>query len=189
MSIEKTKKVHRKDEEIVRQGSGPTNELYYLARGTAVAEVGGMAVGTIQAGEWFGEMAAILGQPRTATVRAVTECEVWQFRGLDDKALMETVGKDPKLILKLLQTLAMRVADTSRRSVAAGEDEMGVRERYRRAISGTAFALEKICEKYKSKVMQEVKDHLTGTSGIASGSLQDLNPDFFPSARALWKDA
>ena len=54
--------------------------------------------------------------------------------------------------------------------------------RYRHAISGTLFALEKLVEKYKSKVMEEVRDHLASRSGIPSGQAADADPKCFPSS-------
>ena len=185
MSIKKGKVKVENDKVIIQEGSEATNELFYLAQGTAIAEVKGKTVGTIKAGEWFGEMAALLGATRTATVRTVTHCEMIVFRGLDDKALIDSMGKDPKMMHKLIQTLAMRLVESSRRGIEAADSSSDTLERYRTAISGTAYALEKICEKYKSKVMQEVKDHLTARSGIPSGWPKDVDLDYFRSCRTV----
>ena len=154
--------------------------------GTAIAEVKGKTVGTIHSGEWFGEMAAILGATRTATVRVVTPAEVVVFQGLNDAGLMESMAKDPKLIQKLIGTLAGRLVETSRRSSDATEDTTGTMERHRKAISGTLFALERFCEKYKSnKMLREVMDHLAGVAGIPTGKPEDANLDFFRSSRSI----
>ncbi len=189
MVIEKRTHEYPKDAEIISEGSKATNRFFYLVKGTAVAEVKGEAVGTIRRGEWFGEMAAILGTQRTASVRAVTVCEVMIFKGLNDKALIEAMSKDPKLVQKLIQCLAGRLVETSKRTARGAEESTGTTERYRKAISGTACALEKIVAGYKSKIMKEVLEHLVGTSGIPNGDLSDVNLDFFPSSRSVIQKA
>ena len=154
--------------------------------GTCIAEVKGKTIGTIEPGQWFGETAAILGAERTATVRTVTQCEIYIFKGVNDGALIQAMKSDEKMALKLIETLAMRVLEASRRGVAAKEGAEGDLERYRKAISGTLFALEKITGKYKAKPMIEVREHLAGTSGISMGSFEDVNRDFFPSSKMLF---
>lgn len=185
MTIQKGTKTFSKDDVILEEGT-TSPELFYLQTGMAVAEVKDKVVGTIQEGEWFGEVAALLNTPRTATVRALRQCVVHVFRGLTDTAISDAMTRDPKLVRKLIETLALRLVETSKRTVSNVEGASGQLERYRKTISGTAYALEKICEKYKSsKMMAEVKDHLTGTSGIAMGDEKDVNMDFFPASKAI----
>jgi hypothetical protein len=57
--------------------------------------------------------------------------------------------------------------------------------RWRRAISGTLFALEKLAEKYKSKVMEETKQHLSSRSGITTGEAADADPNAFPTTKSV----
>jgi len=57
--------------------------------------------------------------------------------------------------------------------------------RWRRAISGTLFALERLVEKYKSKVMEETMQHLSSRSGITTGQAADADPNAFPTTRAV----
>ena len=131
-------------------------------------------------------MAALLGAKRTATVRAVTPCEVVVFRGVHDQALLETMHKDPKLVQKLIETLAMRLVEASRRTVDTSVKSADQSARFRKAISGTLFALEQVCDKYKTvKVMQEVKEHLAGVSGVPTGDSKDVNIDFFRNSKSL----
>ncbi len=58
------------------------------------------------AGSWFGEMALLVDQQRTATVVAATDVEVLSLYQLD---LEEVIGKHPELSYELLRTLAGRM--------------------------------------------------------------------------------
>jgi len=58
---------------IVAQGD-ISDSLYIILSGKAHAYRDGAPVGTIGVGECFGEMSYLCGRPRTATVRAATDC-------------------------------------------------------------------------------------------------------------------
>ena len=181
--IEKTTRPYAKDAVVVKEGDDASNEIFYLVKGQALAEIKGRVVGTINPGQWFGEMAAILGTSRTATVRALTTCEVLVFKGLEDANLMDAMTRDPKLLSKLLETLAGRIRETSTRAVST-QEEMAVKlEMYRKGLSGTLFALEKLVEKFQSKVMGEVSEHLKGVSGLRLGDAKDADSKYFPTMK------
>jgi CRP-like cAMP-binding protein len=56
---------------------------------------------------------ALLGEwPRSATVRAVTPTECI---GIDRWIFLEHLDKEPKLALRMLQILALRLAETDER--------------------------------------------------------------------------
>ena len=183
MPIQKTSKQFAKDTIIIAEGSDAHNEIYYMVRGTAVVEVKGNVVGTIKPGEWFGELAAILHSTRTASVRAVTPCEVLMFAGIKDTGLFETLSKDPKMIQKLLDQLCFRLVETSQRHSKDTGELAEQSMRFRRAIGATLFALEKLSEKYKSRVMEEVRGQLAAMSGIVVGQAADADPKFFPTSK------
>ena len=185
MAVQKLVKKFNKDDIILQDGAPANSEICFLQRGTACVEVKGQVVGTIHPGEWFGEMAAILNSNRTATVRALTPCEVLVFKGLDDANLNEALKKDPKILQKLLEQLAMRVLETTRRQVRNVEELDVQVERYRKAISGTLFALDKVVEKYKSKVMEEVRDHLRVASGMPMGEARDVDERAFATSKPI----
>lgn len=69
-------------------------------------------VATLGAGEPIGEMALLGEWPRTASVRAVetTEC-----MGIDRWIFLDHLNREPKLALRLLQILALRLANTGER--------------------------------------------------------------------------
>ena len=183
MPITKSIKQVAKDAPILVQGQDSKHQILFLVKGTAVVEVKDAVVGTVNAGEWFGELAAILHTPRTATVRAVTPCEVQIFTGPDDDNLYEQVSKDPKMMRKLVEQLCHRLQETSQRHSAETAELTATSTRYRKAISGTLFALEKLVEKYKSSVMEETRQHLSSKSGVTVGEKADADPGSFPTSK------
>ena len=183
MALQKSARRFEKDAAVVTQGQTANSEMYFMSKGTAVVEVQGNVVGTLEAGDWFGELAAILGTLRTATVRAVTPCDVLVFKGIDDAGLYETMAKDPKMLRKLVEQLCHRLVETSKRHATETAEVTDQAMRYRRAISGTLFALEKLVEKFKSKVMEETQQHLSAISGVTSGQESDADPKFFAAGK------
>ncbi|CAN5915091.1 glucose-6-phosphate dehydrogenase [soil metagenome] len=64
-------------EVIIRQGD-PGSEMYLIARGEAEVVVdGGQVVATLREGDCFGEIALLISEKRTATVRALTTCDLF----------------------------------------------------------------------------------------------------------------
>lgn len=78
------------DEPIVTQGD-PGDSLYLIARGVVRVLRGENgeehALGTLLAGDFFGERALLHGEPRNATCRAVTPCYLYQLHRNDFEAL------------------------------------------------------------------------------------------------------
>jgi monovalent cation:H+ antiporter, CPA1 family len=82
------------DDTIVREGE-VGDSMFLIGRGVVRVSVGGGGMGlvpiaTLLAGEFFGEMAVLSANPRTATVTAVTHCTLYELtRGdLETIALM-----------------------------------------------------------------------------------------------------
>lgn len=65
----------------------------------------------IRSPQTFGEMSLIDGQPRSAEVRAATQCE---FVLLDKKAFSEMADNHPKLAVKVLLRLSMLMSQRLR---------------------------------------------------------------------------
>lgn len=61
--------------------AGSTGDRFYLVRSGSLQAVAvdGTVLGTISAGEGFGELALLDGTPRTATVQALEDCELWSL--------------------------------------------------------------------------------------------------------------
>lgn len=97
------------DELLIEQGAQP-GPLYILVSGTLTVEHGGVAFATVDTpGAVFGEMAAVLDQPATATARASTECEM---RVADDPIGFLT--EHPGAALAALRTAASRLDNLTR---------------------------------------------------------------------------
>jgi CPA1 family monovalent cation:H+ antiporter len=81
-------------EDIIRQGEHGTS-LFLLARGVVAVFVSldpqkDRRMASLYAGEFFGEMALLTAQPRTATVRAVTDCQLYELKKRDVDAICGT---------------------------------------------------------------------------------------------------
>jgi CRP-like cAMP-binding protein len=97
-------------EAIVREGArGET--LFVVLEGEGRVVRGGRKVGTVLPGDFFGELAAIDGAPRTASVVAVTPLRVLRlFR----RHLMALLQDEPRVTLKLLDGIVRRLRQIDR---------------------------------------------------------------------------
>ncbi len=77
-------------EVIVRQGD-VGDEMYFISRGTVeVVDGAGKVVKTLGEGDFFGELALLSSQPRSATIRAATPCDLFVLKKGDfTRALKE----------------------------------------------------------------------------------------------------
>jgi monovalent cation:H+ antiporter, CPA1 family len=79
------------DDIIVREGD-IGDSMFLIGRGVVRVSVGGGGTGqvpiaTLLAGEFFGEMAVLSANPRTATVTAVTHCTLYELTRTDLEAI------------------------------------------------------------------------------------------------------
>ncbi|MFP4540070.1 MAG: Crp/Fnr family transcriptional regulator [Opitutales bacterium] len=82
------------------------NHLYILQDGTVAIEKGGAHVTTLsEKGTFMGEISAILGEPRTCSVVAETECDILRLI----QTIEEMVEHNPKLTRHLLAEMARRI--------------------------------------------------------------------------------
>jgi glucose-6-phosphate 1-dehydrogenase len=71
------------EEEIVKKGE-VGSEMYLICRGEVeVLDGGGRVLATLREGDCFGEMALLLSEPRNATVRAKTLCDLFVLEKAD----------------------------------------------------------------------------------------------------------
>ena len=112
-------RIYREGEVIIEEGS-PGKEIYLLVgseRGLSIS-IEGKEVGRItRPGEYFGEMSSLLNRKRTATVTSLGRSVVQVFPGGNLEA---TLGANPQLSKKIIDTLASRLAQASER--IAGKD-------------------------------------------------------------------
>ncbi len=108
--------VYIKAEEILLREGEESTAMYYLTEGSmAIVKRKGTAdqqIGTIYSGELVGEMSFLDKQPRSATVKAITDCELVIIKG--DK-LDELLDKLPKWYRVLLATLTERLRKANAR--------------------------------------------------------------------------
>ena len=99
------RRTYAKDEEIVREGSTGT-ALYIVLSGAGRVVRGGEAIGEVQAGDFFGELALIEEHPRTASVVAAVETECLLFPSWEFAALVE---EHPEIAVPIMRALIGRL--------------------------------------------------------------------------------
>jgi CRP-like cAMP-binding protein len=109
-------RLYKARETIVEKGD-PARELFVLLRGRAKvltrgAEGADAALNVMGPGQVFGEVALLDGQPRSATVVALEECEV---AVIDQQAFRDFVVGSPAVALDLMGVLARRVRELTTR--------------------------------------------------------------------------
>lgn len=92
-------------EVVVREGDNALS-LFLIASGRARVEQDGHELGTLGAGEFFGELGILQQHPRTATVTAIDELTcvllpAWEFRSL--------LREHPAMAVPMLETLVARL--------------------------------------------------------------------------------
>ena len=103
------------EHEIILHQGDPGSELFILESGAVVVTVSRVGeadfeLARLGPGSFFGEMAALTGEPRRATVRATRECEVLV---IGKAALAEVFASAPEMAEHVSKTLAQRQADLS----------------------------------------------------------------------------
>ena len=95
---------------IIEEGTDP-DEIFEMMRGEADVYVKGNVVGSITDGEVFGEISFLVGEPRSATVKAKDDCMVTVVKGSEFELLAK---HQPKMVLKMASGLANRVVNLNR---------------------------------------------------------------------------
>ena len=109
-------RVYKARETIVEKGDAP-RELFVLLSGRAKVLTRGVegadaALNVMGPGQVFGEVAILDGQPRSATVVALEECEI---AVLEVPVFRDFLSGSPEVALKLLGVLAGRVRELTTR--------------------------------------------------------------------------
>jgi glucose-6-phosphate 1-dehydrogenase len=75
--------VYSPGELIIRKGD-PGSEMYFICRGEVeVQGDAGASVATLGPGDFFGELSLLLAQPRIASVRAISPCDLFVLKQAD----------------------------------------------------------------------------------------------------------
>ena len=99
------RRTYAAEEEIVRQGSNGT-ALYIVLSGQGRVVRDGEAIGKVEAGDFFGELALIEEHPRSASVVAATETECLLFPAWEFTALLE---EHPAIAVPIMRALIQRL--------------------------------------------------------------------------------
>ena len=89
---------------LVRVGK-PGDAFYVILDGSARVDVPGRPV-TLEAGDFFGEMAILDGEPRSATVTAVSDVLVLM---IPRAKFLKVLESEPKIALAIMATLTHRL--------------------------------------------------------------------------------
>lgn len=95
---------------LTRQGAAG-GLAYVIAKGTAEVVRGGRRLARLGRGDVVGELSLIDGEPRSATVKAVSDLEVLELSAQD---LHKLLRKAPSVTRKLLEALSERLRDADR---------------------------------------------------------------------------
>jgi glucose-6-phosphate 1-dehydrogenase len=95
---------------VIQQGE-TGREMYFICRGQVeVLDGAGRRLSVLGEGEYFGEMSLLLAQPRNASVRAVTPCDLFVL----DKGDFQRVLRDhPEVAASLHETARQRTESRS----------------------------------------------------------------------------
>jgi small-conductance mechanosensitive channel/CRP-like cAMP-binding protein len=119
-------------EKIVREGEAG-GSMFVVHRGRVrVVESSGRELAVFEAGGFFGEMSMLTGQPRSATVEAVEECQVVE---LTAASLREVALANPEVVTRISAVVAARQADLDRQKAEAAADRPVAAETHRSLLA------------------------------------------------------
>ena len=98
-------------------------KMYVLIVGEIEMAAQNKVIGSVKAGETFGEMAVIAQAARTATAKAKSNCTVI---GLDEKQYQSALQQKPEFALMLMSIMNNRLRSTISRLRASGSLHAGV---------------------------------------------------------------
>ena len=110
--------------EVVCAQGDKADRWWIVAEGLADVTVDGLYVATIGPGQTIGELALLDGEPRAATVTAVTAMRLHE---VDGQGFVDALCASPRLAVALLRQLAGRLRSTNQLPSVA-EQHLSVRE-------------------------------------------------------------
>jgi small-conductance mechanosensitive channel/CRP-like cAMP-binding protein len=95
-------------ERLIQEGD-EGDSMFIMLRGTAAVSIAkngaGVRVGVMRQGDCFGEISLLTGEPRSATVRAESDCEVLE---VSKPVMAEVLRESPQCMTGLSELLAKR---------------------------------------------------------------------------------
>jgi serine/threonine protein kinase/CRP-like cAMP-binding protein len=111
--LDRSALVEFKDEELIVEEGTLNDHLYFIKRGEVEvfrndAEGTSIFINKLGQGQFFGEISALKGTPRTVSVRAMGDVSLFR---IDRGALLDIVDRQPRLKSLFDQTIASRTAE------------------------------------------------------------------------------
>ncbi len=103
-----------KSGDLVMEEGSPGDQMYFVKSGTLgvtiVQKKEHLSVGELQPGDYFGEVSLLTGKPRTATVMAKTDCELFVLTRVDAAPVFK---KNRDLLVRLKEEMVSRAQETA----------------------------------------------------------------------------
>jgi CRP/FNR family transcriptional regulator, cyclic AMP receptor protein len=96
----------RQGKEMTRQGL-PGREFFVLLEGNAEVRKSGRKINTLGPGDFFGEIALVSREPRTATVTATSPVRALV---ITDRSFRRLLDESPQVKTKVMEAMARRLA-------------------------------------------------------------------------------
>ena len=96
----------REGKEMTRQGAAG-REFFVLLEGTADVEKDGRKINALGPGDFFGEIALVSHEPRTATVTATSPVRTLV---ITDRSFRRLLDESPQVKTKVMEAMASRLA-------------------------------------------------------------------------------
>jgi membrane protein len=103
--------IYKAGEEIFHQGSD-SKEVYYILKGQAAVFLDEQQVALVESGKFFGEMGHVLGESRSATLKAHTDMETLVLSPL---LFEEVLRNDPDIDKRIINTFSDRLKETNKK--------------------------------------------------------------------------
>jgi len=98
----------------------PGDSLFVILQGSVSIHQGKNTLATLEEGEFFGELALLDGEPRSADATAKDDCELLV---LGRKAFLDSLNKSPRMVSVLLLWLSHRMREITKRVQGDGAEE------------------------------------------------------------------
>ncbi len=100
-----------RDETVVLEGDDSMQALYLIASGSVQVYMTGIdgretILSFLERGDFFGEMSLIDGEPRSASVRTVTDC---QMMIIHRESFLQLIRQTPEIAMALLSEMSKRL--------------------------------------------------------------------------------
>ncbi len=178
---------------IVFNEGDTTTELYLLLKGEIAVIKGGKQLAVLnEPMTYVGEMSYLLKEPRSATIKCVTECEFMVVQG--DK-LDSLIDVSPAVGKKLIQTLASRLANMNQDRLKLIQEVVEAKRRMQDHVSQAAqdykrylYATQLVYENTKLPQVGEILKFGKDSSMLASHSVRlDVDDRHFACSELILK--